>query len=107
MKMTLSAIAFALLLTGFSETHAQGQPATIFGNFDCGRWFKAPDAKTWLLGFLSGVSAMTPAHIGDPLSKLGSVDQAYLWMDNYCRKNPLNSIDRGAAALMLELKAKR
>ena len=107
MKKSLTAIACAMLLTSLSVAHAQGQPATTFGNRDCGRWFKEPAAKTWLMGYLSGVSAMSPAHFGDPLGKLGSAEQAFLWIDNYCKTNPLSSIDRGAAALMFELKDKK
>lgn len=31
-----------------------------------------------------------------------SPDQAYLWMDKYCRENPLTLIDTGAYKLMDE-----
>ena len=45
----------------------------------------------------------------DPLSQLGSAEQIYLWIDNFCRANPLETVPAGAAQLygVLEEKARK
>lgn len=84
----------------------------MFGGYDCGQWFvpgKRQYAAAWLVGFLSGQSLMY-YQLGphsDPLDELRSADQAYLWMDNWCRANPLEGIDKGGQALFRELTIKR
>jgi hypothetical protein len=85
---------------------------TYFGGYDCGEWFTKPHSKTWLLGYLSGVNVGTVGQMGfplnyDPLGKLNSSEQAYLWMDNYCRANPLKTVLDGALHLYNELRAKK
>lgn len=85
---------------------------TYFGGYDCGEWFKKPHAKTWLLGYLSGVNVGTTSQMGfppnyDPLGKLNSSEQAFLWMDNYCKANPLKTVLDGALHLYNELRAKK
>ena len=80
-----------------------------FGSYDCGQWFNAgPPAKSWLLGFLSGVNFMVanPKKRYDPLDTMNSAEQAYLWMDNYCKANPLKTIANGASDLYMELQEK-
>lgn len=83
---------------------AQTKP-TQFGNFDCGKWVNAPDliSKAWLAGYVSGINYATATNTTDPLGKVSSIDQIFLWMDNYCRSNPLKSVQNGAAALYSEL----
>ena len=39
----------------------------------------------------------------DPLDALSSAEQAFIWMDNYCRVNPLKHIGDGAEDLAVEL----
>ncbi|MDM0117529.1 hypothetical protein QTI66_36050 [Variovorax sp. J22R133] len=43
----------------------------------------------------------------DPLHNLTSADQAYLWMDNYCKANPLKGVADGAADLFIEVQQKK
>ena len=81
---------------------------TYIGKYDCGEWFTKAEPKTWLLGYLSGFNVGTLSQMGfplnyDPLKKLNSSDQAYLWMDNYCRANPLKTVLDGALNLYKEL----
>lgn len=86
--------------------------STYFGNIDCGQWVKAPHPgnKVWLMGYLSGMNkvwngeAKKPA---DPLGRLSSVEQAVLWMDNYCKANPLKSVSNGAVDLFFDLVEKK
>lgn len=83
---------------------------TVFGSKDCGEWIRSPtDAKRqWLIGYMSGLSIMHTLNDrkSDPLEKINSADQIYLWMDNYCRKNPLNRVTLGGVELFLELMGK-
>lgn len=85
---------------------------TYIGSYDCGEWFTKPQTKDWLLGYLSGFNVGTLSQMGyppnyDPLGKLNSSAQAYLWMDNYCRANPLKTVLDGALNLYNELRAKK
>jgi hypothetical protein len=97
---------YATLLTIATNISFAGGP-TSFGNYDCGEWFTRPQAKAWLLGYLSGLdAALTTETTASTLEKLNSAGQAYLWMDNYCKTNPLKMINSGAISLYLELKSK-
>ena len=81
---------------------------TTFGKPDCGRWINQPDDlyKAWLTGYLSGINTVASGNSYDPLDQLSSAEQAYLWMDNYCRANPLNDVGAGAVKLYRELQSK-
>lgn len=80
-----------------------------FGNFDCAQWVNdqgkdRTQNRAWFIGYLSGLNVGFNANSGkDQIRKLSSPDQAMLWMDNYCRTNPLNKIRSGAEALYIEL----
>ena len=85
---------------------------STFGLPDCGQWlvkdskFKISD-KAWLLGFMGGLSVMDNLSTGkDPMEKINSVEQIFLWMDNFCQKNPLGTVSSGGFVLFIELKAK-
>lgn len=107
MKIIVAAavILFALMS---GASHAV---VTSFGNSDCGEWInKSNDyRKAWLLGYLSGANAMFEAvrdkrkAVPNPLGSLRSAEQAYLWMNTYCQKNPLSSVADGADILIVEL----
>ena len=99
-----------------------------FGGSDCGQWMKRTDSvgiknarETWLAGYMSGLNAMywsdeakrynvwslaywgSYPSMGDPLRKVNSFDQLILWMDNYCTKNPLSTVQKGGSELFTEL----
>lgn len=100
---TIRATFIGLALT---VTTALAIGGTIFGAYDCGQWFKKQEvAKAWLLGYLSGMNGMVADDKlkYDPLGKLNSAEQAFLWMGNYCRQNPLKTVEDGGAQLYLEL----
>jgi hypothetical protein len=42
----------------------------------------------------------------DPLDKINSAEQIFVWMDNYCRANPLKNVREGAQDLFIELQKK-
>lgn len=96
---------FALLAAGLSPV---AQAYTTFGAPDCGKWVNAPSnqQKAWLLGFMSGMNAnhqVLRPELKDPLDPLNSADQIFLWMDNYCKANPLKTVGDGGVALFTEL----
>lgn len=88
---------------------AQGAGGTGFGKYDCATWFTKEPAKDWLLGYLTGVNfILADAKKGfDPLSKVNSAEQIYLWVDNYCKANPLKTVHSAANELYIELKGQK
>ena len=81
---------------------------TTFGVTDCGSWIKdkSTTKKTWLLGFITGLNFADRTN-SDHISKLSSAEQIYLWVDNYCRKNPLDDLVEAGVALYVELAKKK
>ena len=84
------------------------QGVTIFGRPDCGVWLSTQREtdKAWLLGYVSGISMSEMGRLSgqsDPLGKIRSAEQIYIWMNNYCQKNPLKTVGEGAFSLYLEL----
>lgn len=101
-------IALCLLLT-ISGAYAQPD---IRGAVACGTWVKSRQdgptatiyARGWLLGYLSGKSSAN----GLPgILKTTPPESLYLWIDNYCKSNPLKDTDDAAEPLFLELLKKR
>ena len=82
---------------------------TIVGGAPCGTWmldranknddWPAQSNMNWLVGYLSGLS------MGFNLEALAGAknESLALWMDNYCKANPLNFVADGALKLFLEL----
>ena len=85
----------------------------VYGASDCGVWIGAKTEpmsrraqELWLVGYLSGLNVVhdREGHMPrDPLGRLGSMPQVFLWMDNYCQANPLKWIVQGADKLWVEL----
>ena len=85
----------------------------IFGNFDCGQWVssKTETRKAWVLGYMSGMSMATNRlgstneriKNGNWLDKVNSAEQIFLFIDNYCQKNPLRYIETAGMSLYSEL----
>lgn len=93
---------FAILISGA----AMGQ--TTIGVPDCGKWVNShtPSQEGWLYGFLSGINIALSRENHDPLGQTKSGDQIKIWMDNYCRANPLSDVVVGAFLLFNELQLK-
>lgn len=87
----------------------------IYGAADCGMWLRAkaePESRRghelWLAGYLSGMNIMhdkAKLRPTDPLGRIGSMNQAFVWMDNYCQANPLKWVTQGANNLWDEIAA--
>lgn len=88
---------------------SQGQ--TAFGAPDCGQWVKdsTTNRKAWLMGYMSGLNVaheLSDSKPKDPLNKMRSAEQAFLWVDNYCRANPMRTVAFAGWELFQELKNK-
>lgn len=100
------AVGCAVLAMALTVLPSYGQ--TIIGTFDCGQWVNkhSPVQNAWLMGYLSGINFANARINYDPLGAVSSADQVIVWMDNYCRKNPLTELDRAAFVLYMELEQK-
>lgn len=94
----------ALILSSASLVHAV--TIEIRGGASCGQWtesrlqdWAAIGNQRWLVGYLSGLAA---AYRKDILRGTDN-PSIFLWMDNYCRANPLKRIDNGGDLLYREL----
>lgn len=103
MKTKMPLILTAML---FLACHL-GQPVfaqTVIGQRDCGQWLtnKTPTDRAWLLGYMSGMNVGMGGK-SDPLANVNSAEQIYVWMDNYCQKNPLKTVTSGGFDLFIEI----
>jgi hypothetical protein len=98
-------LIFLVLATSLVQS-ASGQQNTI-GEPNCGQWVsrKRESDKAWLLGYLSGASSWQVATKSNILKQVGSAEQIFLWMDNYCKANPLSFLSEGGDKLIFELVA--
>jgi hypothetical protein len=99
-------LAAMLLCPTFSNSQ---QTLRTYGMVDCGEWVQAnekikPLYKAWLQGFLSGMNLSGTKDLkSNYLEKLNSMSQAYVFVDNYCQKNPLKNTIDAAFNLIIEL----
>lgn len=83
---------------------------TALGVRDCGQWTTSKGAirimmEVWVLGFLSGLN--NGVRGGDQLAKVNSRDQIFVWVDNYCRTNPLSDLRIASYELFAELQNRK
>lgn len=108
----MKSVFFAALLLAGAISSAHAAAYTTFGAPDCGQWTTSATTtrKAWLLGFMSGLAARHAALSGspaDPLNALSSGDQVLVWMTNYCKENPLSSVNEGGTRLFTELVSRK
>lgn len=102
MKKILGMLALGLMLSGAVN---KASAVEVRGVASCGTWIqeqKADDShisQLWLLGFMSGLATGLEK---DLLNKTDS-PSIFLWMDNYCKANPLKDVYDGGVALSFEL----
>ena len=81
-----------------------------FGTSDCGQWVANSKSnfsiRSWLLGYMSGLNYGLSNEKNDALNKVNSAEQIFLWMDNFCTKNPLKRVSQGGNELFDELSKK-
>jgi hypothetical protein len=105
--LTRSLIALAVAVLAISVSRADAG-VVIEGQVDCGLWVKARTGGSagylehYLIGLLNGMVMGTGIEFwragGVPVSR----EQVFLWMDNYCRSEPLSYVTGGAVLLMDE-----
>jgi hypothetical protein len=105
MRMIVAAVALV-----FTISAASAQLGATLGDCSCGEWIEARTEKAahlWLfeeyvqelLNQFVRVSNLEFWNAGGvPISS----DQVFLWIDNYCRTNPLSNPGAGATALINE-----
>ena len=86
---------------------------TSIGSLSCGDYIKDKRAggcpfvayRAWVGGYATACNMRTP----DTANILGSTDveSVMLWLENYCRANPLNGIADGMGVLTIELYPRR
>ena len=99
-KLVVGFLSALILATTPFEVNA----VTIKGAQSCGVWVQDREAKNiavqaWLIGYLSGVAVATQQDFlhGKDLPSLS------LWVDNFCRANPLKDVEDAASVLGKEL----
>ena len=119
MKKLLFLLLFAMSSLTVNAQTSTASPKIIsigkkvlMGLPDCGIWLEKDSLvlntqkQSWLLGYLSGINA-SGRYTSDFLEKLTSPNQAYIYVDNHCQKNPLSNVSEAAAVLIGELLAKK
>ena len=110
MKITVKNKLTIYLITCVLLTQPAFSQVIIFGGNDCGQWMtnskSSPYMRGWLLGYMSGLNAGLSSAKDDSLNKINSAEQIFLWMDNFCTKNPLKTLNQGGNTLFFELNTK-
>lgn len=105
MKTALS-IMLAFALIAASATSAQ--QIWTQGKLDCAGWVEgraqgnAVPIEHYTQGLLNGLAMGRGVEIWKGQGQQISPKQAFLWMDKYCRDNPLSHVMTGAYALANE-----
>jgi hypothetical protein len=111
MKTKLIALFFYLLCQSVSAQVDGRVFPDVRGGADCAKWLQPENAtrefmnKAWLVGYLSGLNiGIYLDERRKPFNYFEGVtpQQINLWMDNYCRTNPLSNVTAGAADLYTE-----
>lgn len=80
----------------------------VEGDVDCGIWVKARTEgqsailEGYVLGLMNGLALASQIEFWQATGVPVGREQVFLWMDNYCRANPLSRTAVGAVALMIE-----
>lgn len=104
--MFLTYLAVGFLFYSEYIAKAEGYSAVIgAGTNSCGKWVEAKNDPAqryqytqWLYGFISGHNWYIKQYESLPPDK----ESAVLWVDNYCKNNPLHAIIYAATALVQE-----
>ena len=95
-----------------STAQAQEERAIIgpLGSFSCGKWINTPkhtseyfQLRYWVFGYLSGINMES----GADFLRGRDADGLTVWIDNYCRRNPLHAITQATNELIKELRSGR
>ena len=110
MNKIIAAVAILLVM---NIAYAGSTPTvTGHGNVPCDSWTEARKQddmnrlsyQAWVQGFLSGVN--WSGVIYTDFLKDGDYADWFVWLDNYCLRNPHSRIVDGVSTLVLELKTR-
>jgi hypothetical protein len=110
MTNILRSVLVALLLASF-DARAQDIPVSIFTYEDvsCGAWVKSANNTSaraqydsWFRGFVSGYNFGNPKN--QVRGRLPNDQTLFLFIDQYCRENPLNPFVSAAFKLVETLR---
>lgn len=80
---------------------------TSMGDRTCGKWIANKSNlsassydRTWLVGYMTGLAVALQTDI----LQQPDGESIFLWMDNWCRANPLSNLSTGGTVLYNELK---
>jgi hypothetical protein len=103
---------FPLFFIATSSALAQDKPVSILSYEDtsCGAWVKSADVNwaraqyfSWFRGFVSGYNFGNPDNQVHR-ERMPNEQTLYLFIDKYCRENPLNPFVSAAFNLVEELR---
>lgn len=105
----LFALIFFILLASVS---AHASALTTMGAASCREWEEVRHSKdsasasalyeAWLVGDLNGLAVATQVDF----LKNTNIQSYFLWVDNYCKSNPLKDLSLAGFSLSLDLIAK-
>ncbi|NWB32078.1 hypothetical protein HX886_34715 [Pseudomonas gingeri] len=104
--------AGVVIVIGLHSAGANAWPLGFAqGAMSCGEYITASDVArsngdpSQLWGFMAWASGFLTASFNWEPTKFGGADtaSARLWLDNYCRSNPLNIFGLAVSALAVEL----
>lgn len=101
---------FVILLVGLMFSTG-ASALVVVGDRGCGVWVKDREEKgfaegldkSWLNGFLTGIAVSAQVDF----LKDSNAESNYLWIDNYCKTNPLDDLSLAGAKLASELKKRQ
>lgn len=110
MRSRCSFKAFAVATVMVSTSVAKPAFAQVWleGSIDCGDWISARTAteagylEHYLLGLINGMAISSGIEFWHAGGVIVSREQAFLWIDRYCRDSPLSNPIAGAMALIEE-----
>ena len=103
MKKLLSYSLSIILCCLFLNKVAFSQNVWVEGQVDCGLWAKGRNADAsilegYVLGLLNGMTLESGFNFWKKPYSISS-EQSFLWLDKYCRENPLSSTITGIRKL--------
>jgi hypothetical protein len=113
MTRSIAIMIAALIVAAISSAQAQRETRSMVSpsGLSCGKWtdtLKRPYEhevyKGWVLGYLSGVNSEST---GTDFMQGRDAEGLTAWIDDYCRRNPLQDVTRAVYALTDELRSGR
>ena len=113
----------AVFLLGFMAAAAIGSPPASAmdknqsfiilgpGSVSCGAWTERRRSESsgpfqfWLLGYITGINQFAAFGIED-ISEGTDASGLFGWIDNWCRDHPLDTLNKAATHLAIDLQVK-